>query len=72
MKTYAFVALNKHGSSEIFLGDFAKMPTLIQANKELKIRKIVSKVIAVLESSRDVEMRYESMAWYLKPVQEVV
>jgi superfamily II DNA or RNA helicase len=36
MKTYAFVALNKTGSSEIFLGDFAKMPTLIQANKELK------------------------------------
>ena len=25
----------------------------------------------VLESSRDAELRYESMAWYLKPVQEV-
>ena len=73
MKDYALVAINHFGSSEIIFGRFEKMPTLKQANREMKLRDThkSSKVVAILESKMSyinpVEMRYESMAWVLKP-----
>lgn len=70
MKTYALIALNKNGSSEIFFGEFMKIPTLLQADKELKLRKMESKVIAVVESCYQAESRYQSMVWHLTPIKE--
>jgi hypothetical protein len=43
---------------------------LLQANKELKLRKMESKVIAVVESCYKAESRYQSMAWHLTPIKE--
>jgi hypothetical protein len=65
LKTYALIALNKNNSSEIFFGQFEKMPTLKQANKELKLRDMVGQVIAVVESVYKAEIQYQSMAWSL-------
>ena len=69
MATYALVAINEWGSSDIYFGDFAKLPTLKQATAQLKLRKLKSKVVAIVETKSGAEVRYESMAWNLTPIQ---
>ena len=70
MKTYALIAINKWGSSDIYFKEYLKIPTLKQATKELKIRQIDSKVIAIVESVYNAESRYESMAWTLTDIKQ--
>jgi hypothetical protein len=73
MKDYALIGINNLGS-EIIFGRFEKMPTLKQANKEMLLREAhkQTKIIAILETNMSytnpVEMRYESMAWILTPI----
>jgi hypothetical protein len=69
MKNYALIAINKSNSSDIYLKSYLKMPTLKQANKELKIRKIEgSKVIAIVETIHNGEIQYQSMGYFLKDI----